>query len=92
MPHSRREFLGTSVATAGALALGPLGSELLAAPTQRGRSEGLHILILGGTGFIGPYVVRHAMQRGHTVTFFKTPDDLARLVLASLIKELGVIP
>ncbi|MEE9131549.1 MAG: SDR family oxidoreductase [Phycisphaerales bacterium] len=57
-------------AAAGALALGPLGSELLAAPTQRDRSEGLRLLILGGTGFIGPYVVRHAIQRGHTVTLF----------------------
>ena len=33
------------------------------------------------------FVCRH-----HTVTFFKTPDDLARLVLASLIRELGVLP
>jgi len=30
--------------------------------------------------------------RHHTVTFFRTPDDLARLVLASLIRELGVLP
>ena len=30
--------------------------------------------------------------RYHTVTFFKTPEDLARLVLASLIRELGVLP
>jgi hypothetical protein len=28
----------------------------------------------------------------HTVTFFTNPHDLARLVLASLIKELGVLP
>ncbi len=30
----------------------------------------MRVLITGGTGFIGPYVVRHAMQRGHTVTLF----------------------
>ena len=70
MPHSRREFLGDSIAAAGAVALESLGSELLAAPTQRDRSEGLRLLILGGTGFIGPAVVRHATQRGHTVTLF----------------------
>ncbi len=57
-------------AAAGAFALGPLGSELLAAPTRRDRGEGLRLLILGGTGFIGPYVVRHAIKRGHTVTLF----------------------
>ncbi len=30
----------------------------------------MSLLILGGTGFIGPAVVRHAIQRGHTVTLF----------------------
>ena len=30
----------------------------------------LDILILGGTGFIGPYQVNHALARGHTVTTF----------------------
>lgn len=30
--------------------------------------------------------------RQHTVTFFKNADDLARLVLASLIREFGAIP
>jgi 2'-hydroxyisoflavone reductase len=30
----------------------------------------LRILILGGTGFIGPYQVRYAVERGHHVTVF----------------------
>ena len=34
------------------------------------RRDGLDILILGGTGFIGPHLVGHAMQRGHTITLF----------------------
>ena len=29
-----------------------------------------HILITGGTGFIGPHQVRYAQARGHTVTIF----------------------
>jgi len=33
------------------------------------------------------FVARH-----HTITFYKTPEDLARLVLASLIREFGVLP
>src|ERR1700684_2921574 len=30
----------------------------------------LRILVLGGTGFIGPYPVRYAVQRGHRVSVF----------------------
>jgi 2'-hydroxyisoflavone reductase len=30
----------------------------------------LRILILGGTGFIGPHMVRYALRRGHTLTLF----------------------
>src|SRR5690242_11818208 len=30
----------------------------------------LRILILGGTGFIGPHQVRYALARGHRVTLF----------------------
>jgi 2'-hydroxyisoflavone reductase len=39
-----------------------------AAPKPRGRK--LRILILGGTGFIGPHQVRYALSRGHQVTLF----------------------
>ena len=28
------------------------------------------LLVLGGTGFIGPHMVRHAVERGHEVTIF----------------------
>jgi len=36
-------------------------------PAGKGK---LRILILGGTGFIGPHFVREALARGHTVTLF----------------------
>jgi len=29
-------------------------------------------LILGGTGFIGPPMVRYALERGHEVTIFSS--------------------
>src|SRR6187401_1545068 len=38
----------------------------------------LRILILGGTGFIGPHQVRYALARGHKVTLFnrwRRPKD-----------------
>jgi 2'-hydroxyisoflavone reductase len=44
-----------------------------AAPTRKS------ILVLGGTGFLGPHVVTAALARGHTVTLFnrgKTHADL----------------
>jgi 2'-hydroxyisoflavone reductase len=34
------------------------------------RAKQLRILILGGTGFIGPHQVRYALARGHAVTLF----------------------
>jgi len=39
----------------------------------------LRILVLGGTGFIGPHVVQRALDRGHDVTLFnrgKTNTDM----------------
>jgi 2'-hydroxyisoflavone reductase len=38
---------------------------LRAAPPRR-----IRLLILGGTGFIGPHQVRYAVERGHEVTIF----------------------
>ncbi len=48
----------------------------------------LRILILGGTGFTGPYQVRYALSRGHTVTVFnrgkthpgELPDGVEQLI------------
>jgi 2'-hydroxyisoflavone reductase len=61
MPN-RREFIGASLASALALAL-PAGVRA-AAPTPR------RLLVLGGTGFLGPHFVEAARARGHAVTLF----------------------
>jgi len=53
-------------ATAGIASLALLGGEKSAAQS----SDGLKILVLGGTGFIGPHFVRHALARGHKLTLF----------------------
>lgn len=64
--HSRREFIGSGlVALGAAAALDP--RSLFAASTAHAPKK---ILILGGTGFVGPHQVRHALQRGHQVTIF----------------------
>ncbi len=66
--HSRREFLGSGLAALGAAALLDPRT-LLATPAPR-PSAPKKILILGGTGFVGPHQVRYALSRGHQVTIF----------------------
>lgn len=63
----RRDFVRIAAGTAGALGLFTSG---LGAATRRPASTPLDILILGGTGFIGPYQVNTALERGHSVTIF----------------------
>lgn len=84
MPSNRREFLRTSAIAGGALGLGLTHSHTASAqpapgatgpkalPTVRAARapKPLRILILGGTGFIGPHQVRYAIERGHKVTLF----------------------
>jgi 2'-hydroxyisoflavone reductase len=69
---TRRDFLKTSALAGGALGLGhPSLHALGAGAVERQRAATpLRILILGGTGFIGPHQVRYAVARGHTVTLF----------------------
>lgn len=70
MSIDRRRFL-TALASAGVASLAgfsraaALGRAPVPAP-----GAPLRILILGGTGFIGPYQVRYAVERGHRVTVF----------------------
>ncbi|WP_257310722.1 twin-arginine translocation signal domain-containing protein [Geothrix fuzhouensis] len=73
MTVSRREFLQWS-ATASALAA--TGCNLSTVPTKPAPKR---ILILGGTGFLGPATIEFAQARGHQITMFnrgKTRPDL----------------
>lgn len=47
-----------------------LGNSGLPAPRPGGPPRRIRLLILGGTGFIGPHMVRYALDRGHEVTVF----------------------
>ena len=82
MPMNRRNLLKTgALAAAGVgLASGPPNSLFASQAPKR-------ILILGGTGFIGPNTVRYAVERGHEVSIFTRgrrqvdlPDGVERLV------------
>jgi len=69
MSTNRRDFLKLS-----ALAGGSVGLSLIAGASDlfaAGRAgKPLRILILGGTGFTGPFQVKYALSRGHKVTVF----------------------
>src|SRR3954469_19773426 len=61
---TRREFIKLTTAAGGALGLGFQSVE--ASDTIKP----LRLLILGGTGFTGPFQVKYALERGHNVTVF----------------------
>jgi 2'-hydroxyisoflavone reductase len=82
MKLDRREFLAGSLS---GLALAACSSGPKASPKTEPETKvetppaKKSILILGGTGFIGPHIVNAAVERGHTVTLFnrgKTHADL----------------
>jgi 2'-hydroxyisoflavone reductase len=66
---SRRRFVGAAALAAGGTFAAQVSSDRAALPVEKA-SKSLHILILGGTGFIGPHQVRYALARGHKVTLF----------------------
>lgn len=72
MPTNRRNFLKLSALAGGSLGIGLIaGPSILSAGAATGQAaRPLRILILGGTGFTGPFQVRYALSRGHKVTVF----------------------
>jgi 2'-hydroxyisoflavone reductase len=63
MRVTRRNLLQLSTAAM-------LGASLRSFAATTTRPKPMRLLILGGTGFIGPYQVRYALERGHQVTIF----------------------
>ena len=64
-----------------------MGLRSAASATEKA-AKPLRILILGGTGFTGPFQVRYALERGHKVTVFnrgkthpgETPKEVEQLI------------
>ncbi len=70
MTTSRRDFVQLSILAGGAVGIG-LANRAQAGNADVGTaSKKLKILVLGGTGLIGPPMVEYAMARGHEVTIF----------------------
>jgi 2'-hydroxyisoflavone reductase len=96
---TRRDFLRTSAAAGGALLAA--GSPSLARAAEQFARDArdripapMNILILGGTGFIGPHIVRRAVSRGHKVTIFtrgrkdgNLPEGVERLIGDRMIND-----
>lgn len=83
MSTSRKDFIRLSAAGALGVGLGsrPAAAETPSEPAQEAPAaqeaarrdpppRRLEVLVLGGTGFIGPFQVRSALDRGHNVTLF----------------------
>jgi 2'-hydroxyisoflavone reductase len=94
MATTRRDFLRATALGAGALGIPdragafeprePREASAPRAEQARPARHPLNLLILGGTGFIGPHQVRYAIQRGHKVTVFnrgKREADLPAAVI-----------
>jgi 2'-hydroxyisoflavone reductase len=62
---TRRKFIEVSALAGGAIGLG-----VHATAGAEEKVKPLRILILGGTGFTGPFQVSYALSRGHKVTVF----------------------
>jgi 2'-hydroxyisoflavone reductase len=88
---TRRRFLENVAVSSGAAFAGGVPPLARAeAPIDRASRRGapLSLLILGGTGFIGPHLVRHAVALGHRVTIFTRGRRQADLP-ASVIRLKG---
>ena len=70
MSTTRREFIGRAAGIGAAIAAGAVPSAVHAIPPAAPPRRALRILILGGTNYIGPFQVRYALERGHSVTLF----------------------
>ena len=74
---NRRDFLKTSAAALAGLV--PVLDACSRVRPAAAAPRKLNILVLGGTGFIGPYQVRYAVARGHQVTVFNRGKHQADL-------------
>lgn len=96
MTDSRRDFVRRAALASAALALRP--AEPLAQPAApaRATTRAKKLLILGGTGFIGPNTVKYALARGHEVTILTrgrsaTKVDGVEHLIADREGDLGVL-
>jgi len=99
MTASRRDFLRTTSLAGAALALRPaIGAAAGVSPSALAPrpAAAKKLLILGGTGFIGPNTVKYALARGHEVTILTRGRSATKVegvehIIADREGDLGVL-
>lgn len=79
MANTRRSFIKAGLLGGAVAATGCTAEVSGEAEDTRKAWQPLRILVLGGTGFIGPHMVREMLRRGHAVSLFnrgRTNSDL----------------
>jgi 2'-hydroxyisoflavone reductase len=79
MNKQRRRLLQASLLGSAAMVTAGVPPAGAAAQPRGRENRPLKILILGGTGYIGPHMVHEALRRGHEVSLFnrgRTDDDM----------------
>jgi 2'-hydroxyisoflavone reductase len=79
MTTSRRDFVQLSILAGSAAGLGVASTGHAETPDVGTADKKLKILVLGGTGLIGPPMVSYAVARGHEVTLFNRGKTNAQL-------------
>jgi 2'-hydroxyisoflavone reductase len=79
MTTSRRDFVQLSMLAGGAVGLGVAGRAAAEVNSAGTAAKKLKILVLGGTGLIGPPMVEYALARGHELTLFNRGKTNAHL-------------
>ncbi len=67
---TRRDFLWHAALAGAGVGVAGLGGPLGRGAWAGTATEGLKVLVLGGTGQTGPHLIRELLDRGHTVTMF----------------------
>ena len=79
MATTRRDFVQLSLLAGGAAGLGVASRAAAQEKTPAPAQTKMSLLVLGGTGLIGPPMVEYALARGYEVTLFNRGKTNAHL-------------
>lgn len=86
---TRRDFLTAAMAIGAAAGLVGPAALAIGRPAPHRAQKGLKVLILGGTGFLGPAIVDACKARGHSVTLFNRGKTEKRIGIIEDVEKLN---